>query len=382
MTLAPRRAAWLLWLAFAVGVTALVVAEHERRSVTPVYREAAEAWRARQPLYRPGIHGFLYLPAAALVYLPFTGLPGVWGGVVWRWAGLAVLATGVRRLAGLGERPSAARFLWLTALTLPALAGSARVGQSNVPMAGLMAHAAVDLAAGAWGRAALALALGLALKPTIAPLLLLVAAVYPRTAWRLAALAAAVLALPWLAGDPAYATAQYAAFVEKMRVAGAPPPGRWQDLTGLTRALGYDPPPRLVLGFRLAAAGATLALAWLARRRRPAAPAAVLILALGAAYILLWNPRTEGVTYLILTPAVAWLGVRALEGGRAGPGAAGAWLCVGAAAVYGVSHLLTPGKFNNWMRPGATLLVLGYLAALVLRPAAGAGRLDGRHPPR
>jgi hypothetical protein len=360
----PARLAWVLWLAFSVGVTALVVVERERRSVTPVYREAAEAWRARRPLYREGIHGFLYLPAAAVLYVPFAWPPGLWGGVAWRAIGLAVLATGAWRLAALGGGGRERRFLVVTLVTLPILASSARIGQMNVPLAGLMAHAAVDLAGAAWWRAAAGLALALALKPIVLPFALLAAALYPPASWRLGTLAAAVVAVPFAAGDAAYVGAQYAAFVEKMRVASAPLGGRWQDLTGIPRALGWVPPAGLLTALRLGAAAATLALGRLARQRFGAERGAAVVLALGAGYILLWNPRTEGVTYLILVPA---LGVLADWAWTADRRPAAGWLCVAIALFLAVSHLLSPGGFNPWMRPAVTVVFLAYLAGLLLR---------------
>jgi alpha-1,2-mannosyltransferase len=360
----PARLAWILWLAFSVGVTALVVLERERRSVTPVYREATQAWLAHRPLYGEGIHGFLYLPSAALLYVPFTWPPGLWGGVVWRAVGLVVLATGAWRLAALGGGGRERRFLVLTVLTLPILASSARNGQMNVPMAGLMAHAAVDLAAAAWWRAAAGLSLALALKPTVLPFALLAVALHLPVSWRFGVLTAVVLALPFAAAEAAYVGAQYAGFVEKLRIAGAPPPGRWQDVTGIPRALGYEPPAGLMTALRVGAAAATLALAWLARRRFSPDLGAVFLLALGAGYILLWNPRTEGVTYLILAPALGVLADRALAADRR---SAAGWLCVAVAGVLAVSHLLTPGKYNPWMRPAVTLVFLAYVVGLVLR---------------
>jgi hypothetical protein len=50
---------------------------------------------------------------------------------------------------------------------------------------------------------------------------------------------------------------------------------------------------------------------------------------------------------------------------------------VAIALVLAVSHLLTPGKYNPWMRPAVTLVFLAYVGALVLRrpsppPAAAA----------
>ena len=115
---------------------------------------------------------------------------------------------------------------------------------------------------------------------------------------------------------------------------------------------------------RVAAAAATLVLGWLARRRFGPERGAVFLLALGAGYILLWNPRTEGVTYLILVPALGVLADRALAADRRSPAG---WLCVAIALVLAVSHLLTPGKYNPWMRPAVTLVFLAYVVTLVLR---------------
>jgi hypothetical protein len=360
-----------LWVAFLVVVTGVVLHEHERRSVTPAYRDATEAWWARRAMYDRDVHGFLYLPPAAVLYTPFARLPGVWGGVTWRWTGMAVLATAAWRLAGLGGGSRGTRFLVITLLTLPALAGSARNGQMNVPMAGLMAHAAVDLAVAHWWRAGLGLALGVALKPTTLPLAMLAAVLYPPTSWRLALFLGALLALPLATADPGYVAAQYRAFVEKIPAAGTPPPGRWQDLTGIGQALGYEVPARVMTPLRLLAAVATLAVAWLARPVRDLALASAAVLALGAGYILLWSPRTEGVTYVILSPVVGLFAAWALE---ADPRSRAGWLCIAIALVLGVSHLLTPGKWNTWMRPAVTLVFLGWLVPqLVLgRPPAPA----------
>jgi hypothetical protein len=363
--------AWLVWFAFLVGVTAVVLHEHERRSVTPAYRDAAQAWWARRAMYDRDVHGFLYLPPAAVLYTPFTWPPGAWGGLAWRWAGMAVLASGAWRLAGLGAGGQGTRFLVITLLTLPSLAGSARNGQMNVPIAGLMAHAAVDLAGAGWWRAAASLALGIALKPTALPMAMLVAVLYPSASWRLVVLLAGVLALPLVTADAGYVWSQYTAFVAKMPAAGNPPPGRWQDLTGLLLAVGYDVPAAVVTALRLAAAAATLALAWWARRRWDAAGGAAAVLALGAGYILLWNPRTEGVTYVILAPVLGLFAAWALE---ATPRSPAVWVCTGTALVLGVGHLLTPGKWNTWMRPAVTLLFLGWLVGRLLRTDGPPGR--------
>jgi len=94
------------------------------------------------------------------------------------------------------------------------------------------------------------------------------------------------------------------------------------------------------------------------------------VLALGAGYSVLWNPRTEGVTYVILSPVVGLFAAWALE---ANPRSPAGWLCAAIALILGVSHLLTPGKWNTWMRPAVTLVFLAWLVRRVLqaRPAPG-----------
>ena len=158
----------IVWIALAVAVAAFVDTHPGQRTVTPTYRIAAGAWFAGRRLYNPppDIGGFLYFPQAALLYVPFVALPYTVGEVLWRWCGIALLATGLARLARLVTPERVAwRFLIFSLICLPATISAARNGQMNLHLAGLMLHATADVTAGVWWRAAFSLTLGLALKP-------------------------------------------------------------------------------------------------------------------------------------------------------------------------------------------------------------------------
>lgn len=65
-----------LWLwAMMTAVISIIAVIQPHRSISWIYRQAAEAWATASPLYAPGLHGFLYFPTGTLVYGPFTLLP-------------------------------------------------------------------------------------------------------------------------------------------------------------------------------------------------------------------------------------------------------------------------------------------------------------------
>lgn len=359
-----------LWAIFALAIGVYVATHPGQRTVTPTYRIAAGAWFAGRRLYNVGgVGGFMYFPQAALVYAPFAALPHDIGEVLWRLCGLAIFVSGIARLASLIKPESrAGLFLIFSLLCLPATVSSARNGQMNLHLAGLMLHAAVDLAAGVWWRAALSLTLGLVLKPFAAVPVLLAAAVYPRTrAWLVAMIAGAAVA-PFLLQHPSYVVGQYAACVRRLAVAGVPPTDTWSDLRGLLLRLGLQVSNGWLIPLRLAAAVATLTLAFTARRHGRAW-SAVYIFALAASYLMLFNPRTEANSYVILAPAVAALVTLAASHRRR----LALWSLVVFAVILGCEnygrtiHVMT----DLWLKPLLTIGFAAYLVACISTLPAG-----------
>ena len=132
-------------------------------------------------------------------------------------------AVGIRRLATVGRTSSRVHpFPLITLASLPAALPCARNGQSTLIMMAFMILAAVDLAETGPGgprrwRAALWLSLSLAFKPLSLAMLLVVAALDWRMAWRLVLGVACVLLFPFLTQSPHYVAAQYAMSLQMFR---------------------------------------------------------------------------------------------------------------------------------------------------------------------
>ncbi len=370
------RCGWWLWAMFLLVVGIGVAMDPTgRMNVTPVYREAVAHWRARQGLYTPGLHNFLYFPQGAILFTPFTWPPFVLGEVLWRWTGIAALAGGVWRLCRLASptgNPSV--FGLVTVLTIPTAVDSAQIGQASLLFAALMLHAAVEVARRRWWVATLALSMLVAVKPFGLVMLLLVAALYGALRWRLAVGLGALFAAPFLLNPRGYVLDQYHAALVKLTVSGRPDPGgRWADLTSLFCAAGGPPSEEMMMGVRVAAALGALGLAWWAGRRGGEPRQAILVLAVAATYLMLCNPRTQENSYVILGPVVALFAAWALLVDRR-PWVAALLVAVCVGLGFHRAFSVRP---NYWLQPLVALIFAGYLVYVTL-----ANRLlaDSAHP--
>lgn len=327
----------LIVISIAVWRTAATPDPKDDRTVTTNYRVAAEQFWSSRPMYSEGQHGWLYPPQGAVVYSPFALIPSVpLGEVLWRvvitalyaWAlwRLAVLTARVTRRASVrGEVDECAAaggvFLLLTAGSIALAAGCMRNGQMNLPLGAMFILAGVAIAEKRWWPAAMWMGLAVAAKPIAVPVVMVMGAIVPRLWWRLAVVMIGVLALPYVNPDWGYVTQQYQAALAKMREAGEPGAGVFSELNGMLRMM-----PGLGSGDRAApdpiGAGAmtlvrgvmglvTLGLAALAMWRVPRRDIAiVLVLTLCVCYLMLFNPRTEGNSYVMLAPLLAaWVAV-------------------------------------------------------------------------
>jgi len=297
-----------IWVVYAVTVAAIVAIGPDQRTVTTEYRQASEHWwGGEKSLYRKK-NGYLYLPQFAQLYTPYDRLPARVGEPLWRLTGLALLAFGLWRASALLS-PSSAGPLFLTAtlLVLPASFSSARNGQVNLPLAGLFLLIAASLARERWGRAAVLLAFTLILKPIALAPILLCSALYPKLRPPMVLALLAVAALPFLHPHPAYAWREYGNFAWNLGQAGSPTGHSWCDFAGMLRTFGMDLPATAQLGIR--ALAGLLALWAAARALRTLEPTrgAFAVLFLSTIYLMLFNPRTETNSYIMLAAFVALL---------------------------------------------------------------------------
>jgi hypothetical protein len=362
------RTAWIGWAALFI-VTASIIAAGSSRTVVPAYRIASLHWLAGQGLYDGmGVGGFVYLPQAAILFVPFALLPVVAGEVLWRLFNIGVFAIGIRGFSRLaGGRSETELFPLMTLVTLPLTWDCARNGQATVAMTGLMLLAVVDLTRRHWWRATLWLALSVSLKPLAVVLALLVLAIDRAMTWRMILAAIAVALLPFLMQHSSYVLDQYASFLHNTTTAahvGVVKQG-WAHLFSALRVLGMDVPERFQTLVRLGAAAGTLGLYGMVRRRFDPVRSAVSVFTLAVVYLVLFSPRTENNTYMLLGPAVAlFLGEAILIEKRYVTGVLLSGLALGMLIGRMLQRTLAPQAEAIWLSP---LLATGFAAYLLVR---------------
>jgi alpha-1,2-mannosyltransferase len=366
------RAAWVMWAIVFLVFTAVTIAKPEFRSVTSAYRHASENWFAGRDIYPQREGEMNYLPQFAILFSPFAQLPKAAGDTLWRLLQMGVFVSALRRLATVAQSGRMDLFLLVSILAAPVALGTVMNGQSNLLLAGAMGHAAVDLlrhrnwAVAGW------LNVGLIAKPIAVVMALLVAAtdgtVVP---WLLGGMALTALvplafdAWPTVAGS-------YHAWFRQLLLLAPSEELRFEDLAGFLRVLGWHLDPGVWFVLRVAAGGAILA-AWRIGSRRLEEPHRVLtLLGLSAGYLMVFNPRTETNSYVILAPAIAVLAARflAVESSRVG------WVLAALALALGNAGMGNPiwPLTKLWLKPVVALAFLGWIFHRIFRrrPAANA----------
>src|SRR5690606_22275072 len=141
-----------------------------------------------------------------------------WAGALWRAINIGVFAFGVLRLTRLAAPSSTLAFnIIVTSIAALLSWSAARHGQMTLVMGGLMMSAVADLHARSFWRASIALALAVAFKPLAIVLVLLAAALYPRTSWRIALVFLGIGLAPFAFQSTEYVLSQYRAVPDMFR---------------------------------------------------------------------------------------------------------------------------------------------------------------------
>ncbi len=361
--LTPRRAlegALGLWLLFGLIVGIVVAVQPDKHTVTPEYRQASEKWwGGSESLYTTDQGGYLYLPQAAILYTPYQLLPKRMGEPLWRLTGLALLALGLWRVSGLLNPAQRERlFLTATLLVIPSAFSSARNGQVNLPLAGLFLLACADLARARWNSATLWLLLGILLKPIALAPALLAAACFSPLRLRLIAGFALCLAAAYLHPSSSFVTGEYHHFLQKFILAGSPlVKDNFSDFFGMLWHWGIHPAPMIISACRALASVLTLLFTLLAMRRFSGNQLlqAFAVMLLAALYLMLFNPRTEENSYVMLAGFTALMAACDFVNGRS---QRGKWLALFSLLLavenYGFVYHLT----KIWFKPLISALFL------------------------
>lgn len=359
------RSAWIGWGAL-FGVVAAIMISGSQRSVVLNYRMAALNWIGAENLYDGlGVGGFTYLPQGALLFMPFALLPVTLSEVFWRLFNIIVFAVAVRELGRLAaDRTGRELFPLLSLVSIPLAWDCARNGQATLIMAALMIFAVADISRERWWRATLWLVLSVAFKPLSIVLILLIMAIDRPMSWRLAIGLAALFAAPFLTQHPGFVTRQYAGFLQNTTTAahvGAVEKG-WTTLFNALTVIGINTSERIQTILRLAAAGATLALCWVSRKRHAASRSAIFVYSLAAAYLMLLSPRTENNTYAMFGPVVAvFLAAAWKIEKRMLPAYLLSAVVVVMISGRQIERALTPHAGTSWASPLMAVFITGYV---------------------
>jgi hypothetical protein len=244
-----------------------------------------------------------------------------------------------------------------------------------------MLLAVVDIARTRWWRVVLWLCLGVAVKPLVIVLALLVLVIDRPLSWRLLVGMVVTALFPFVTQHPGYVLEQYAAFWSSMTKAvhvGAVDKG-WTTPFNALQLAGVSVPEKLQTLLRLAAAFGTLVLCWLSRRRHDAVRSAVFVFSLSVAYLMLFSPRTENNTYAMLGPAIAvFLAAAYLIEQQRGEGLL--LSCMAGALLGGrvIERVLTPHAGTSWVSPLVATCFTVYLLVRFFRDMGEARQQEQR----
>ncbi len=395
-----QRVALVVWVALLLGVGTRVVLRPGRQTVGGIFAKAGRDWLAGtdvygldrpasgvqapqsfgdlfHPTFRPpvgwGLVSYRYSPLVAGLFVPLGLMPERLGELLLRLANAAALVAGALwwlRRAAPYPLSRAEQGFFLLAL-VPFSMGSINNGQTNPLLLGLLLAAMTACAERRFTLASLFVGLAFWLKMYPLAFGLLLAVAYPRQlGWRLPLAVLLLGAAAFLLQRPAYVANEYLTFVRVLTLddrSDWPPRLAYRDLLLLCRVWGLPLSAEAYTAVRLATAALVAALV-LAGRRWPVRRRLCSLLNLGLCWVLLFGPATEGATYQLLGPALAWAMIDAWRRGRplaravalASAGAFGVGLAANLFPFAADVHALGP-------HPLSALLLFGLLVGLDLR---------------
>lgn len=368
----PEDLARNVWIILAVVVIgrSFLMNDERHAGIYHVYTTGGENWAAGRNVY-PAVDGpdvFRYAPGIAAAFVPFSMTSLQAGSFVFRLLSVAFVLHAaivwVRSNPGGLAAGGRSRAVFLLLLA-PLVAWDLVAGQTNALIGAFMLRAADDAGRGRWWRAAAWMVPPCLLKLYPIAFALLLIAVHLRPLWWRFPVALAVgVALPFLFQEPGYVARQYAAWGRLVASddgrQGAAVSSPYRDVRSLFRTHGFPIPAAVFVAIQLggAALAAALCLAGTPEQRRWRA------VALGGIWMTVIGPATEGITYSIAGPALAWCAVGVM---RRHPG----WVV---RVLVWSGYLLLASSFVAYMFPfgsaynalgvaplGGLLFAVGYL---------------------
>jgi hypothetical protein len=362
-----------LWFTLLAVVCVLVILSPDTRSVVPNYRFASHSFMDGSSPYRTdALAGFLYVPAFAVIYMPFAALGSSAGDALWRILGFLLLTFAAwRQMDEIPVRNRVRYFSIACLLALPLTAGAVRNGQATILM---LATVWLMFQAAGRGRgveAALWAGIAIVVKPTALVAVMLVAALFPFTIGYIAAAFLLVLALPFAFAPTDYVVTLYrdfAALLSGMQM-GDVEKFLPADISRLLAVLGIAPPPLALLAIRALAGLAVLAGALAIRWKMQSSDRTLILVVIAVFYMSVFNPRQETNTYAqVALPFALFIAVW-LERAPRSVGAWAAAILVFSLGLTGVVHGHVRHIVHWWYPLWASVAFAMIMSRVALRAA-------------
>jgi hypothetical protein len=331
------------------------------------YLEFIGSFWAKSPLYVPeSLHGFHYLPIMLIIGTPLSWLNIQLAGAIFGLLSVVFFSFSVFRLAQqITPTHSTSAAGAILVISLLAAVVALRLLQMQMPMTAAMICAAAAGMREDWRAFVFWLLLAVALKPLAIVMALLAIATMPRTRVPLIVGIAALLLLPFAVQSWSYLANEYANYVRQLLHITDADPGVWgnqAEISTFLKTLGLELGAHTRLAIRLGAALGTLWLAWRIALERNARATSFALLLLSTCYIGLFNPRQEGMSFLVVVPGLAalslWFLVRNLADFRG-------WLWMALAVMVGIKW---GAREASWVLPTTMIPIWIGLLALSLNP--------------
>ncbi len=299
--------ACIVWTVALLVVFVRTLLLSHRGTSFGTYNLAGLHWIHGESVYTQWM-GFVYSPAVAVFFAPFTCFPFALGSILWLLLNAAVLLGGLAAVLradlfpGINQRNFGISYLLLAPLAL----GNLDISQANPLVAGLLMLAIAAARVERWNSAALCIAIATIFKVYPIAVGLLVCVIAPRRfGWRLVTALLLLSIAPFLFQHWSYVADQYHAWISTRT---SDDRRNWPieklplDLWFLVRRFGHVPAAPTIYRLIQLGTAAALALFCAIQTAKGWATHRVLVglFCLASIWMTLCGPATESYTYILL----------------------------------------------------------------------------------
>lgn len=365
--------AWFYWtLAFVAVDIILIVFYHFHsgfdRTVLVAYDNASKHWVNGEQIYLvSSAGGFNYFIQAAILFIPFSLLPFKLGVIIWFLLNISMLFIGVLLVSKNFSYSKNSLFVfWMIISSLIVGFSSFRNGQANATIMIFTLFVVYCLQNKKDGWISFWLNLGLAIKPTMIILYLLVLGCRLRLWWKLLLGFIIMLAFPFITQSTGYVLDQYHQswlnFVNTINIGVNST--NWASLFGALKAFNIGLTHTATNVVILVMALLTYVYAIYLYNRHDFKTWAWSLASMATIYLLLFNPRTENNGYVLIAPFLGYAIASAWQSKSFGKVIFLMFIGVLTALSYDISKSIIPGA-NSWVAPSATFLFAVYWVIFV-----------------